>query len=227
MNHGRIRRPLGCLVLVPMAAVGCSGGTPERPAPAPTVARVSADQVCAGLFTGDGGKGLERVLESTEFRLRNQKRNPDARAVAQVMEDAYRSGNRIREMPQAVCEVSGSEKELHVPTVTLQFTAFSLYAGDPADFPSGSDRGVRVASSPGKFMHLSYDCVSSRVGSTPEVPLRIKILLHEEWEESKGGDVLRADYMAINHSAGLAVAKELRCADDGGLPARAADLPTG
>ncbi|MFF4370441.1 hypothetical protein [Streptomyces sp. NPDC001594] len=187
--------------------------------------KVPADQACAGLFAGDGGEALGRVLESTEFQLRNEKWNPDARAVAQVMEDAYRSGERINEMPQAVCEVSGSDKGQYVPTLSVQFTAYSRYAGDPADFPGVSDRGVRVAFRRQKFVYVSYDCVSPRVGSTPEVPLRIKLLLHEEWSGSKGEDVLRPDYLTVTLSAALAVAKELQCVDDGGLPARAGDLP--
>ncbi|WP_157880259.1 hypothetical protein [Streptomyces katrae] len=215
------------MAFVVTATVGCSGGRPEQQAPVPTVTRVSADQACAGLFPEDGRKALERVLESTEFQLLNQKWNPDARAVAQVMEDAYRSGKRINEMPQSTCEVAGSDKGHYVPTLSMQFTAYSLYAGDPVDFPGVSDRGVRVAVREQKFVHLSYDCVSPRVGSTADVPLRIKVLFHEQWPGSKGETILRPDYLAITHSAALAVAKELQCAGDGGLPARASDLPPG
>ncbi|MFF4643686.1 hypothetical protein [Streptomyces sp. NPDC001389] len=88
-----------------------------------------------------------------------------------------------------------------------------------------SDRGVRVSTRERKVVYLDYDCVSPRVGSTPEVPLRIRLLFQERWAASKGEAVLRPDYLAIAHSAALAVAKELRCVDDGGLPARAEDLP--
>ncbi|MEU3311985.1 hypothetical protein ABZ743_04905 [Streptomyces sp. NPDC006662] len=210
------------MILFVTATVACSGGTAERPAPVPSVTRVAADQVCAGLFPGDGGRALERVLESTEFRLRDEKRNPDVRAVAQAMENAYRSGRRIREMPQSTCIVSGSEKERHVPEAMVRFTASSKQ--DAFDL---SPQGVHVSTREEKIVYLDYDCVSPRVGSTPDIPLRVNIMFQERWQESKGEDVLRPDYLAITHSAALAVAKELRCVDDGGLPARAAELPAG
>ncbi|MEU8433975.1 hypothetical protein AB0F18_13820 [Streptomyces sp. NPDC029216] len=75
------------------------------------------------------------------------------------------------------------------------------------------------------MVYLEYDCVSSRVGSTRDIPLRIRLLFHEQWEASKGETILRPDYLTITHSAALAVAKELQCADDGGLPPRAEELP--
>ncbi|MFJ8211844.1 hypothetical protein [Streptomyces sp. NPDC096033] len=189
----------------------------------PTVTRVSADRACAGLFPGDGGKALERVLESTEFQLRNEKWNPDVRAVARVMEDAYRSGDRIREMPQSTCEVWGLDKELHIPSAIVRFTASSKRDG----LSEAGDHGVQASVAERKVVYLDYDCVSPRVGSTPDVPLRIKILFHERWQESKGETILRPDYLAVTHSAALAVAKELQCVDDGGLPARASELPPG
>ncbi|MFF8268780.1 hypothetical protein ACF059_15455 [Streptomyces sp. NPDC016562] len=181
-------------------------------------------QVCAGLFTDEGGKALERALASTQFEIWDEKKNPDVRAVAQMMEDAYRAGRKIKNMPQPVCEMVGRPTETGVATARVMFTAYSKHAGDPADFPGVGDSGVRVRMEQ-KRVYLSYDCVSSRVGSTQEIPLRIKLLFQERWDASKGEDVLRPDYLAITHSAALAVAKELRCANDGGLPARAVDLP--
>ncbi|MER6216413.1 hypothetical protein ABT213_20455 [Streptomyces sp. NPDC001674] len=210
------------MILFVTATVACSGGTSERPAPVPTVTRVAADQVCVGLFPGDGGRALERVLESKEFLLRNEKWNPDVRAVAQVMENAYRSGDRIRQMPQSSCEVSGAGGENHIPTALVRFTASSKH-----DHFELGEHGVQVSTRERKVVYLDYDCVSPRVGSTPDIPLRVNVLFQEQWPESKGEDVLRPDYLAITHSAALAVAKELRCVDDGGLPVRAVDLPAG
>ncbi|MFG2665740.1 hypothetical protein ACGFY6_16010 [Streptomyces sp. NPDC048387] len=210
------------MILFAAATVACSGGTAERPAPVPTVTRVAADQVCAGLFPGDGGRALERVLESKEFLLRNEKRDPDVRDVAQAMENAYRSGDKIRQMPQSTCEVAGSEGRQYIPSAMVRFTASSKR--DRFDL---GGQGLQVSTRERKLVYLEYDCVSPRVGSTPDIPLRVRVLFQEQWQESKGEDVLRPDYLAITHSAALAVAKELRCADDGGLPARAAELPAG
>ncbi|MFF4581700.1 hypothetical protein ACFY15_25425 [Streptomyces sp. NPDC001373] len=128
-------------------------------------------------------------------------------------------------MPQSTCEISAEPVASRLATALVRFTAYSKYAGDSADFPGASDQGVQVSTRQRKVVHLEYDCVSPRVGSTQDVPLRIRILFHEQWDASKGEAVLRPDYLAIAHSAALAVAKELRCVDDGGLPARAEDLP--
>lgn len=206
-----------------MLAAGCSAGGAEPSAQA-APQELSIGQVCPGLFPGDGGRALERVLESTAFLLRDEGKNPGVREVAQAMEDAYRAGAKIRDMPQPVCRISGAPPRSHFPTAQLMFTAYSKHAGDPVDFPGVSDSGVRV-STDGKRVYFSYDCVSPRVGSTSDIPLRIRILFHEQWDESKGAAVLGQDYLAVTHSAALAVAKVLGCVNDGGLPARAQELP--
>jgi hypothetical protein len=206
-----------------MVAVGCSAEEPE-PSPQAVPQQLSIGQVCAGLFRGEGAEALERLLESTTFLLRDEDRNPDVRAVAKVMEDAYRAGAKIRDMPQSVCKISGAPQDSRFHTARLMFTAYSKHAGDPADFPGVSDSGVRV-STEGKWVYLSYDCVSRRVGSTPDIPLRIKLLFQDQWEGSKGAAALGPDYLAATHSAALAVAKELGCLNNAGLPERAAELP--
>ncbi|MFJ8166333.1 hypothetical protein ACIRBY_36210 [Streptomyces sp. NPDC096136] len=217
--------PLAGLAMLGTAGAGCSSGGPEPATQAAEPPRLSVGQVCPGLFPADGGKALERVLESATFLLRDETRNPDVRAVAQAMKDAYRSGGKIREMPQATCEIAAQPVPFRLATALIRFTAYSKHAGDSSDFPGASDQGVQVSTRQRKVVHLEYDCVSPRVGSTQNVPLRIRILFHEQWDASKGETVLRPDYLAIAHSAALAVAKELRCVDDGGLPARAEDLP--
>ncbi|MFE2851658.1 hypothetical protein ACFXJO_11045 [Streptomyces lavendulae] len=211
------------MAMFAMLVAGCSAGEAEPSAPS-APHELSVGQVCPGLFPGDGGGALERVLESTAFLLRDEGKNPGVQAVAQAMEDAYRSGAKIRDMPQPVCRISGAPLRSRYPTAQLMFTAYSKHAGDPVDFPGVSDSGLRV-STDGKRVYFSYDCVSPRVGSTSDIPLRIRILFHEQWQGSKGATALAQDYLAVTHSAALAVAKALGCVDDGGLPARAQELP--
>ncbi|MFJ1868867.1 hypothetical protein ACIOD1_30205 [Streptomyces sp. NPDC088097] len=228
MNGRRVRNltvspALGLLVLGG-ALTGCSTGEAEPPVLASAPTKVDVGRVCAGLLEGEGGEALKRVLESEDFRIRDEGKNPDVRAVAQAMADAYRSGGKIRDMPVPICEAVGSPKEAHTPTVRISFSAYSKLAGDPPDSPGAGDSGVRVAVEPKQFL-LAYDCVSVRVGSTPELPLRIRLRFQERWDESKGEAVLRPDYAAVTHSAALAVAKGLGCVDGGGLPDRADGLP--
>ncbi|MEU9145183.1 hypothetical protein [Streptomyces sp. NPDC048349] len=229
MNRFRTPRllagPAVGLVVLGAAAAGCSADERDQPPPAATPQVLSVADVCAGLFSDEGGKGVERVLESTRFLVRAEERNPDVRAVAKAMEDAYRSGRNIQNMPQPVCEAAGETKDSgFIPSLRIMFTAYSKHAGEPPDFPGVSDSGVKVSTRQ-KANQLAFDCVSSRVGSTQDVPLRIRVDFQERWDESKGAAALSRDYMAVTHSAALAVAKELGCANDGGLPARADGLP--
>ncbi|GAA0281151.1 hypothetical protein GCM10010302_18660 [Streptomyces polychromogenes] len=227
MNRARVGHPLVGLVMLGVAAAACSSSSPKPSLFATEPPKLSIAQVCAGLFPAQGGKALERVLESTIFVARDEELNPDVGAVAQAMEDAYRSGVNIRDMPTRTCQISAVPTSSYFHTARLRFTAYSLNAGEPADFPGVSDRGVRVSTRERKIVYLDYDCVSPRVGSTQDIPLRIRLLFQDRWQASKGDPVLRPDYLAVTHSAALAVAKELRCVGDGGLPARAEDLPTG
>ncbi|MFE2325689.1 hypothetical protein ACFXD5_17495 [Streptomyces sp. NPDC059385] len=230
MTSARMSRPLVGpavgLAILGTAVAGCSTGEPEQPSPSTATQTLSVGQVCAGLFpeAGEGGKALERVLESTRFQVREEQKNPDVRAVAKAMEDAYRSGKKIRDMPQPVCQVAGADKGSRIPTARVMFTAYSKQAADPADLPGVGARDVRVMTQR-KRVNLTFDCVSSRVGSTQDVPLQVTLAFQERWDESKGDAVLGQDYLAVTHSAALAVAKELGCANNGGLPARADDLP--
>ncbi|MFB0629199.1 hypothetical protein [Streptomyces sp. AB3(2024)] len=206
------------------AVVGCSAAEPERAASTTAEPLLSVSQVCAGLFADDAGKALERILESTEFQVRDEKGNPEVGVVARAMEDAYRSGSKIHYAPQPVCRIVGMGKGGYRPIAHVMFTAYSKYDADPADLPGVSARGPRVWAQ-GKSVDLTFDCVSARVGSTSDVPLQVTAAFQEQWQASKGAAALAQDYLAVTHSAALAVAKALGCVDDGGLPARAQELP--
>ncbi|MEU9377380.1 hypothetical protein AB0D94_26920 [Streptomyces sp. NPDC048255] len=104
------------------------------------------------------------------------------------------------------------------------FTAYSKHAALPADLP-GVGAGDAHLSVRRKDVDLTFDCVSSRVGSTQDIPLQITVAFQARTGESEGEAVPAQDYRAVTHSAALAVAKELGCVNDGGLPADAAGLP--
>ncbi|MER5811665.1 hypothetical protein ABT143_26360 [Streptomyces sp. NPDC002033] len=203
--------------------VGCSGGGAEEvPRTAPQTFPVQ--KVCGGIFPDEGAKAVERILESKEFQVREARRNPDVAAVARTMEDAYRSGKRIREQPQSVCEVVGTvDRDGHVPRAQVMFTAFSKYAADPADLP-GLPAGAPRVAGVGKGVDLSFDCVSPRVGATRDVPLQVTAQFSDFRSNSKGPAVLGQDYLAAVHAAALTVAKELGCLNDAGIPAQAGQL---
>ncbi|MFD3720243.1 hypothetical protein [Streptomyces sp. NPDC058674] len=228
MNRDRMSSPLWgpavTLVVLGTVAAGCSTGGSEQPAPAAEPQKVPVAQVCTGLFPAAGGEALERVLGSTEFRIRDAQKNPGVRAVAQAMEDAYRAGARVRDMPEATCEVAGEPKGSRFATARVRFTAFSKNAADPADLPGVGARDPRVWTE-SKQLYLTYDCVSPRVGSTQAVPLQIRVLVHAQGGGNEGEAGPGQDQLTVIHSAALSVARDLGCANNAGLPEQAQNLP--
>ncbi|MCX4693093.1 hypothetical protein [Streptomyces sp. NBC_01408] len=163
------------------------------------------------------------MLQSTDFQVPDEDEGADVRAVAQTMEKAYQAGKKIRDMPQPVCKVSGSAGS-RIPRVQLMFTAYSKHVALPSELP-GVGAGDPHLSVREEDIDLTFDCVSSRAGSTQDIPLQITVAFQARTGESEGQAVPAQDYLAITHSAALAVAKELGCVNDGGLPADAAGLP--
>ncbi|MFD3330769.1 hypothetical protein [Streptomyces sp. NPDC058701] len=221
-------RPLGgpavTLVVLGTVAAGCSTGGSEQPAPAAEPQKIPVARVCTGLFPAEGAKALERVLGSTEFRIRDAQKNPSVLAVAQAMEDAYRAGAKIRDMPEATCEVAGDSTGSRLATARVRFTAFSKNAADSADLPGVGARDPRVWTE-SKQVYLTYDCVSSRVGSTQDVPLQIRVLVHVQGDGNEGEAGPGQDQLTVIHSAALSVARDLGCTNNAGLPEQAQDLP--
>ncbi|MCX4629630.1 hypothetical protein [Streptomyces sp. NBC_01443] len=226
-------RPLSAavvgLVSLGVLAAGCTPSEPDDPQlQEPKV--VSATQVCGGtLFTPEAGKALERVLQSTEFVIREDKVDLSTAAMAKKLEEAYRSGKEVRNMPMPDCDISGKPKEIdgfgHYPSAQVRFKAFSKNAGIPDYVPGATDSGVNVG---GRIRQRSvaFDCVSPRVGSTAEVPLRITATFFNKFDKGNGDEaVLDKDYFLLVHTAALSMAEELGCANNGGLPDRADALP--
>ncbi|MFG2997134.1 hypothetical protein [Streptomyces sp. NPDC048340] len=219
---------MGLLSLVALVA-GCSAAEPDEPVlEQPEI--LSAAQVCGGtLFTPEAASALGRVLQSSDFIVRDEEKNQSAAAMARTMEDAYRAGSEVRNMPTGNCDISGMAQQIdgdgHYPSAQVWFTAFSKKAGIPEDEPGGSDSGVMVAGAVRQW-NIAFDCVSPRVGSTADIPLRITATFRNQFDKGNGDETeLVGDYKILAHSAALSVAKELRCVDDGGLPGRAEGLP--
>ncbi|MGW1766145.1 hypothetical protein ACWCQL_18985 [Streptomyces sp. NPDC002073] len=188
---------------------------------------VSAEQVCPELFAGGGAKALGRILDSSEFRIRDEKRSASADAAARAMARAYRAGKGVRDSSQPECEVSGPVQEIGDsrawPTAVLRFTASSKLGdtGLPERAPGIS---FTVA---GADAYLGFDCVSAQVGSTAAIPLTISIGFDDHWTPRKGtpdGSEHPKELAAVLHSAATSVARKLECSDNGGLPARSEDL---
>ncbi|MFB6616436.1 hypothetical protein ACFCV9_19875 [Streptomyces sp. NPDC056367] len=175
-------------------------------------------EACPGLITDTAGEALRAVLQSSHL-LNNDAQTVGAAAMGRALEQAYRQGLKGREPAGPVCNVTGivgggqRAGEIGVTAPGLKDGA-----------PGAEQTGVRVTRAD-KERSVTFDCVSTRVGSTRDAPLRITGFFKDQFHDSEGDAVLGEDYLVLAHSAAFAIAKELGCEKNGGLPDGALALP--
>ncbi|MBT2466470.1 hypothetical protein J7E97_00980 [Streptomyces sp. ISL-66] len=205
-------------VLVALVA-GCTTSDPESKASRSVKSpEVDLTEACPGLITDAAGEALMHVLQSSDL-VNDDAQTVGVTAMGKALEETYRAGAKVREFTAPVCTVTGivgSGRRVG----EIRVAAESGNAGTP-----GTARtGVRVTRAD-KERGVAFDCVSTRVGSTHDMPLRITALYTDQYQNSKGDAALGEDYLVLAHSAARAIAKESRCENNGGLPDGAAALP--
>lgn len=200
-------------------AVSC-GSTPESEK-SPEPKTVSVGQVCGGtLFTPEAGTALERLMGISEFVVEDGQADLSADGIARVMEQNYRSGRDVVDADAAQCRIKGAPKQSEggKPRSAQAAVVFLGHTRSAAE-PSGP-RLLRE----GRAHTVKFDCVSSRVGSTRQVPLRISAAFTVVEGDASGKATAAADALVLVHSAAVSVAEELRCENNGGLPGRPGEL---
>ncbi|MER5761687.1 hypothetical protein [Streptomyces sp. NPDC002082] len=178
-------------------------------------------QVCGGtLFTPEAGTALEHVMGTSEFVVEDGQADLSAEGIAKVMEDNYRSGRDVADADAAQCRIKGAPK---------QSDGGKLRSSQAAVVFLGHKRSAAEASGPrllreGRAHTVKFDCVSSRVGSTRQVPLRISADFSVVEGDVSGTATAAADGLVLVHSAAVSVAEELGCENKGGLPGRPGEL---
>lgn len=216
------------LIVLGVLASGCSSPEPEEPVREPRV--VAATGVCGGtLFPAGAGPSLERVLESSKFVIRDEGKDVSTAESAKMLEDAYRSGKDVRDKPTADCDIDGEARLVgdykRYVSALVRFKAFSKKAWNSGVGEKVYDEGVLVTGRT-RQRSIEFDCVSARVGSTAEIPLRITVTFMNQFAEGADDEAaLVNDYLLLAHAAGLSMSKELGCANNGGLPDRPEGLP--
>ncbi|MFJ7158039.1 hypothetical protein ACIQUQ_24320 [Streptomyces sp. NPDC101118] len=213
------------IALTALVVSGC--GTSDEGEPEPSRPQsFSATQVCGGsVVLPSSAKALERLTGAVSFVPGKEKQELGIPASAQVLEDAYKAGYKVRDMPGAYCVIRGDVPSAkRYSTVKLEFTAYSEKADLP-DYAKGRlehGKGTMTGLY-GSRTSISFDCVSSRVGSTPAIPLRVngRITAFADPEPPHAAE----DRMLILHTASLSLAKELGCRNNGGLPDAVSGLP--
>ncbi|MEV0414862.1 hypothetical protein AB0I68_29615 [Streptomyces sp. NPDC050448] len=205
-------------VLVTLVA-GCTTSDPEfKASPSVKSPEVDLTKACPGLITDAAGEALKDVLQSSHLV------NDDAQAVGvtamgKALEEFYRAGPKAGEFAAPACTVTGTVgRGKRVGEIRL--AAASRNAGAP-----GADQTAVRVTRADKERGVAFDCVSTRVGSTRDMPLRITAFYKDRYQGSRGDGVLGEDYLVLAHSGAVAIAKELGCENNGGLPEGASALP--
>lgn len=198
---------------------GCSTSDPEpKTSLSAKPPEVDLTKACPGLITDAAGKALTDVLQSSHL-VNDDAQTVGVTAMGKALEEFYRAGPKAGAFVAPACTVTGTVgRGKRVGEIHL--AAGSGNAGAP-----GSDEtGVRVTRAD-RERGVAFDCASTRVGSTREMPLRITAVYHDRYQDSRGDAVLGEDYLVLAHSAAVAIAKELGCENNGGLPEGASALP--
>ncbi|MEV7728297.1 hypothetical protein AB0P15_26610 [Streptomyces sp. NPDC087917] len=214
---------LTVLVLVSSGCAATPGASDEGTAPKKPE-EVPVGRICGGtLFSPEGGKALERLMSANRFQLSKPGSTNGADEVAKVLQAAYRAGADVVNMPNVSCEIRGVrdvEGLGRYPSARVRFNPASKHAdGSGADISGVTVDRVDTSHT------VAFDCVSSRIGSTSTVPLRITADFVGWGTKDRAADPAAApDYLVVIHSAARAVAKELGCENGGGLPGRPEEL---
>ncbi|MEU6313892.1 hypothetical protein [Streptomyces sp. NPDC047014] len=197
---------VACLVL----AAGCSssGPAPEQRTAAPRTVEIA--EACPGLLNEAAAQAVERTLQSSAL-VRDEGQAVGAEGIGAALEAAYKAGPAAGETAVTPCVMTGQ-----------------VGGGDRrAELRLGADSGgpgVRVRAD-ARQAAVSFDCVSTRVGSTTDLPLRITSTFTDHWQKTAPTEGPPDTYLTVAHSAALAMAQHLSCDNTGNLPPRPTALP--
>lgn len=210
VSESRYRTVLMAALVVTAGFGGAACGSDPEPEPS----FVGAAEVCQGVFPDRMEKTVEAVTGATSFERRAG--GGMARVIEKIKE-GYAS-DRTWSTSEKLCQISAKG----VSSRERTSLSFSIYApqdvGDPRNpdgvrlFPLGKE-AVAGARSAG----LYFECVSPRLEGSERVPARIRGGLGKAHDRGDAVSDLVAN-LTVLHAGSLAVAKELECEGNGGLP---------
>ncbi|MFD0038116.1 hypothetical protein ACFVIZ_10780 [Streptomyces anulatus] len=196
-------------LLVAVCATACSTD------PEPQSPYVNAAEVCDGVFAGDLAKTVETVTGATSFERRA---GGGMEQLIEEIEKGYTSG-RSWSPRKELCEMAGKGGRSGAET-TLSFHIYAPqdvnYPGNPEGtkrFSLGKEAVANVRSA-----GIYFECVSPQFEGSKNRPARIYGGLGKASDRGDARESLM-DNLRVVHSASLALAEELECEDNAGLPA--------
>lgn len=206
---------LSIAVFVLVFGVGAAGCISDRPEEPEGPLYVGAEEVCDGLFAGPMAKKVESVTDATVFGRSGAHGMQD---VVEALKEGYASGHSWAGGDKlCVLDPKGGKQG------DVGGLSFSMYAPqDVRDIRPSADIDYYPM---GKLSEvgrgnagLYFECVSPHLKGSEETPLRIAGGFGRGNKRAPDTRELRDANLEIIHRASLAVAKELQCENNGGLP---------
>lgn len=181
---------------------------------------VAAEELCEGAFPPAAARALETVTGEKQFNQNST--GEGVSGTAEALSEEFRSYYGADGSPwddHDFCRVH-TEKSASRPDVWISFEILDSdrLDGDADTSPEFDVYPMgRTALSGERRALVFFECASSGMNSE-ESPALIMAVMHM-WEAAVQGRKAKEANMTVLHSAALAVARELKCEDDGGLPA--------
>ncbi|MGW6775621.1 hypothetical protein ACWGBX_35095 [Streptomyces sp. NPDC055037] len=194
-----------------LGVAACGGSDDEEPQ------YIGIEEVCDGIFSGDTANAAERMIGDKTV---SGTRHDALENIASSIKDLYADGQDINRAGDS-CEISGKDREAGGMDIR-----FGLYkAEDALSLLHGADQrlyrlGKRAAVG-SERSKLYFECASPGIRGSDKQPARIYAISRlaniGSWEV-EDTRATREAHLTVLHAAALAVAKELGCENNGGLP---------
>lgn len=193
-------------------AVGCSGGD-ESGDDAAKAASVAPQKLCGGAVSREAGKALEVITGSATFE-ESGKTSTVAHAADELRDGFASSATGDGDVCRIYTPAGTTDDELRV--------TWELSGSSPTDDPASKftvlNMGERaLTATDGSF--LRFACRGGKLTGTEPAHIDVSVSRGGMPTEPEGNpDALKDAYATVAHSFSLAMAKELGCENNAGLP---------
>ncbi|MFG3112579.1 hypothetical protein [Streptomyces tendae] len=194
-----------------LGATGCGGGGDEEAADK----TVAGTQLCgSNAISPDAAEALKVITGASRFEASAEEYT--VKQAAADLVDAY----PLSTVTNDVCRIYTSRD---TPDFDLRVT-WDLDDGPPTSDSAPESTELKMgelAVAAADKAYVFFACQSDKLGSTPDVHIVIGVQHWAMPTEPEGNvEALKDAYATVAHSFSLAMAKELGCKKNGGLPAK-------
>ncbi|MFD9488626.1 hypothetical protein ACFWBX_32615 [Streptomyces sp. NPDC059991] len=212
---------MSLVVLAGLALVACGGGADADGDSKRKF--LGASELCEGAFSLEGAAALRTVTGAELFYP-----SPEGEGVPTVAADLEH--DFLRRAPfspeHTLCSVyrkGGND----FTDASLRFSLAGKHELDTSDLASNQHPYAmgKLATAGLERSYLFFECVSPRLPGSAESPALIGGEISDRHPPEKESRLLWEASLTALHSGALALAKELGCVRDGGLPPKATFIP--